>query len=106
MTQDTTVKKDATSDSAEEKKKRTIVRIVGDIASVMSVIMYVSYIPQIVANFSGHPGVPWQPLAAFFNCVFWAAYGIGSKPKLWPVIVANVPGIFLAGFTFVTCFIH
>lgn len=92
--------------SAKEQKQKTTIRIIGDIASVMSVIMYVSYITQIIANFSGNPGVPWQPLAAFFNCVFWAIYGIGSKPKLWPIIVANVPGVFLAAITFITCFIH
>lgn len=96
----------STDSSKNDGKQRTAIRIIGDIASVMSVIMYVSYITQIIANFSGNPGVPWQPLAAFFNCVFWAIYGIGSKPKLWPIIVANVPGVFLAAITFITCFIH
>lgn len=106
MTQNTTADKSSASETAEEKKTKTVVRIIGDIASVLSVIMYVSYITQIIANFSGNPGVPWQPLAAFFNCVFWSIYGIGSKPRLWPIIIANVPGVFLAGITFVTCFIH
>lgn len=91
---------------AHKISQKTVIRIIGDIASVLSVIMYVSYITQIAANLSGNPGVPWQPLAAFFNCLFWSVYGIGSKPRLWPIIIANVPGIFLAGITFVTCFIH
>lgn len=86
--------------------QQSVIRIIGDIASVLSVVMYVSYITQIAANLAGNPGVPWQPLAAFFNCLFWSVYGFGSKPRLWPIIIANVPGIFLAGITFVTCFVH
>ena len=41
---------------------------VGRIASVLSVIMYVSYLTQIANNLGGNPGSPWQPLCAFFNC--------------------------------------
>lgn len=79
-----------------------IVAIIGRIASVLSVIMYVSYITQIMNNLGGHPGTPWQPLAAFFNCVMWTAYGLLKPKKDWPIVVANVPGIFLAAITFVT----
>lgn len=96
----------AFKDMTKEEKKDAIIRIVGLVASVMSVIMYVSYIPQIAANLSGNPGVVWQPLAAFFNCVFWSVYGIWTKPRQWPVIIANVPGIFLTAFTVATCIIH
>lgn len=79
-----------------------IVAIIGRIASVLSVIMYVSYVSQIANNLSGHPGTPWQPLAAFFNCVIWTAYGLLKPKKDWPIIVANVPGIVLAAITFAT----
>lgn len=82
------------------------VALIGRIAAVLSVIMYVSYITQIANNLGGHPGSPWQPLAAFFNCVFWAAYGFLKTKKDIPIIVANVPGIFLALTTFITSFIH
>lgn len=86
--------------------KDKVIIAIGNIASIMSVIMYVSYIPQIMANLSGNPGVPWQPLAAFFNCCFWTVYGIWTKPRQWPIIIANVPGIFLAFITVITCFVH
>lgn len=89
-----------------KSERKSAIRIIGDIASVMSVIMYVSYIPQIAANLAGDPGVPWQPLAAFFNCAFWSIYGLGSKPRLWPIVIANVPGVLLAAIAFITCFIH
>lgn len=91
---------------SSEHKKIDYVAIIGRIAAVMSVIMYVSYITQIGNNLAGHPGTPWQPLAAFFNCVFWAAYGFLKPKKDWPIIIANVPGVFLALATFVTSFIH
>ncbi len=99
-------KKAETKQSANGGDQKKIITIIGDIASVLSVIMYVSYITQIMANLSGNPGVFWQPLAAFFNCCFWTIYGIGAKPRQWPIIIANVPGIFLAAITVVTCFIH
>lgn len=94
------------SKPSKHSEQKHIITIIGDIASVLSVIMYVSYIPQIAENLAGNPGVFWQPLAAFFNCSFWTIYGVGTKPRQWPIIVANVPGIFLAAITVITCFIH
>lgn len=91
---------------ADMSTKDKVILVIGNIASIMSVIMYVSYIPQIAANLSGHPGVFWQPLAAFFNCIFWSVYGIWTKPRQWPIIIANIPGIFLAAITVITCFVH
>lgn len=105
----TTMQQTMGTKKASEKTKmsrKEIVTTIGNIASILSIIMYVTYIPQIAANLSGNPGVFWQPLAAFFNCLFWSIYGIGSKPKLWPIIVANIPGIFLAAITVITCFVH
>ena len=83
-----------------------VVAIIGRIASVLSVIMYVSYIATISDNLAGHPGNFLQPLAAFFNCCMWAAYGFLKTKKDWPIIVANVPGIFLAATAVITTFIH
>ena len=84
------------------KRHARPIAIVGRIASVLSVCMYVSYIPQIMDNLAGHPGNPVQPLAAFFNCLFWAIYGLFKKERDWPIVVANVPGIFLAAAAFLT----
>lgn len=97
---------ESNSQAKKHMSKDEIIVAVGNIASIMSVIMYVSYIPQIAANMSGDPGVFWQPLAAFINCLFWTVYGIGTKPRQWPIIVANVPGVFLAAITVITCFVH
>lgn len=85
-----------------KRDRGDIVTIIGRIASVLSVIMYVSYVTQIANNLGGHSGSPWQPLAAFFNCVMWTAYGLLKPQRDWPIVVANVPGIFLAAATFAT----
>ncbi|MEI3231154.1 MAG: hypothetical protein V8S24_07925 [Gordonibacter pamelaeae] len=70
------------------KRHASPIAIVGRIASVLSVCMYVSYLPQIMDNLAGHPGNPVQPLAAFFNCLFWAIYGLfersGTGRSWWP----------------------
>ena len=44
------------------------IKILGIVASIMAVGMYVAYIPQIADNLAGHKGSPWQPLAAAINC--------------------------------------
>ncbi|WP_099974943.1 MULTISPECIES: SemiSWEET family transporter [Lactobacillaceae] len=75
---------------------------IGTVASIMSVLMYVSYIPQIMSNLSGTKGNPIQPLVAFINCSIWTAYGLLKEEKDWPIVWANIPGIFLGLATFLT----
>ena len=89
-------------ESAKPQRKTDVIAIVGRVASVLSVCMYVSYIPQIMNNLAGSPGSPWQPLAAFFNCVMWTIYGLFKKDRDWPIVIANVPGIFLGATAFLT----
>lgn len=43
-------------------------KIVGWIATFMSIMMYVSYIPQILDNLAGHKGNFIQPAVAALNC--------------------------------------
>lgn len=74
----------------------------GMVASFMSVMMYVSYIAQIFNNLHGNKGNFLQPTVACINCILWTVYGLWSKPKDWPIIIANVPGIFLASITALT----
>ncbi len=82
-----------------------VVKAIGYIASILAVVMYVSYIPQIADNLSGHPGNPIQPFAAMLNCIMWSAYGLLPKKKDWPIVIANVPGVFLAATAFATALI-
>lgn len=96
----------ATPETEPVKKEHDYVAIIGRIASALSVLMYVSYITQIGNNLAGHPGTPWQPLCAFFNCTMWTLYGFLKPKKDMPIIVANIPGIILGLITFITSFIH
>ncbi len=76
--------------------------LIGRIASIMSILMYVSYIPQIINNLHGQYGNPMQPLVASINSSFWCSYALLQKYKDWPVFIANVPGIIFGLITFVT----
>ena len=46
-------------------------KILGWIGTFLSVLMYVSYIPQIMGNLSGNKTPFLQPLAAAINCTIW-----------------------------------
>ena len=75
------------------------------IASVMSVLMYVSYIPQIYGNLHGEKGNPTQPLVAMINCIFWTIHGLygdDGETRDKSIIFANVPGIIFGFFAFIT----
>ena len=68
-------------------------QVVGTIGSILSVCMYISYIPQIIGNLPGHPGDWIQPFVAFINCTIWVAYGFFKQQRDWPIVIANSPGI-------------
>ncbi|MHC5250058.1 SemiSWEET family transporter [Enterococcus sp. HY326] len=72
------------------------------IATAMSIMMYVSYIPQIMDNLSGSKGNPIQPLVAAINCSLWVVYGLCKKPRDIPLATANFPGIIFGIVTFLT----
>lgn len=82
----------------EEKR----IQILGKFASLLSILMYISYIPQIMNNLAGNYGNPIQPLVAMINCIFWTIYGLFKKQKDWPIVFANIPGIILGFITFIT----
>lgn len=78
------------------KKQDKYFLIVGRIASIMSVLMYVSYLAQIMSNLQGQKGNPIQPFVAALNSTLWVLYGWMNPVKRdWPIIIANIPGIFL-----------
>lgn len=79
--------------------------ILGKIGSVLSVIMYVAYIPQIIENMNGQKENFLQPLAACINCCIWVGYGFAKEKKDWPLIIANAPGIIFGLIAFLTAVI-
>lgn len=80
-------------------------KILGWIATLMSVMMYVTYVPQIMDNLNGHPGNPIQPFVAAINCSLWVAYALLKDKKDIPLAAANAPGILFGIATAVTALI-
>lgn len=91
---------------AEFTKRLHQAKIIGNSATIACLVMYTSYIEQIIANFTGHPVSPLQPICAAINATLWVAYGWVKPQKDWPVIIANFPGIIFGLLTFITAFIH
>jgi len=80
-------------------------KIVGWIATFMSIMMYVSYIPQILDNLEGHKGNFIQPAVAALNCCLWCYYGFFKEERDIPIVAANIPGIILGIITALTALI-
>ena len=74
----------------------------GHLGSILSVMMYVSYIPQITNNLAGNKGSFIQPLVAMINCIVWFIYGAFKKERDIPIMIANAPGILFGLVTAIT----
>lgn len=82
-----------------------IVKALGSVAAVAAIVMYVSYIPQIIGNLHGNRGDYIQPLAAAINCILWVGYGLLKKERDWPIVIANFPGVIFGLMAFLTALI-
>ena len=82
-----------------------IVKALGSVAAVAAIVMYVSYIPQIIGNVHGNRGDYIQPLAAAINCILWVGYGLLKKERDWPIAIANFPGVIFGLMAFLTALI-
>ena len=82
-----------------------IVKALGSVAAVAAIVMYVSYIPQIIGNLHGNRGDYIQPLAAAINCILWVGYGLLKKARDWPIAIANFPGVIFGLMAFLTALI-
>ena len=76
-------------------------KILGWVATAMSVMMYVSYLAQIKNNLAGNKGDFIQPTVAAINCTLWVCYGLFKEKRDLPLVAANLPGII---FGLVTAF--
>ena len=74
----------------------------GWFATCVSVMMYVSYIPQIMNNLHGVKGSPVQPFVAAINGVIWVSYALLKAKKDFPLAAANAPGIIFGLITGIT----
>ncbi|WP_461213589.1 SemiSWEET family transporter [Lacticaseibacillus sp. GG6-2] len=76
--------------------------LIGRLGSLLSIAMYVSYVPQIMNNLAGAKGNPLQPLVAAINSALWCAYALMHKKTDWPILIANAPGIVFGLVAFLT----
>ena len=76
--------------------------ILGIIATITAIGMYVAYLPQIQMNLAGQKGTPIQPAVACVNGLLWVIYALFKKGRDWPVTSSNAPGFILGGITFLT----
>ena len=79
-------------------------KMLGWLGTFLSVMMYVSYVPQIMGNLDGNITFFLQPLAATINCIIWASYGLLKEKKDYPLAVANLPGIIFGLLATITAF--
>ena len=90
------------TESHAQSPHRRLVATIGWLATLGSVSMYVAYIDQISRNLDGLKGSVVQPAATMVACVLWALYGGLRRPRDWPIVCANIPGILLSAATVVT----
>lgn len=83
-------------------RNQKLVQYLSWTATVMSIMMYISYVPQIINNLSGAKGNPIQPLVAGINCTLWVIYGLIKKKRDLPLAAANFPGIIFGIIAFWT----
>ena len=71
-------------------------KILGWVATFMSVMMYVSYFPQIMNNLAGQKGNFIQPLVAAINCSLWVTTVFSKKKEISPLQQLMHQVLFLA----------
>ena len=83
--------------------KQKINRFVGSIGAFIGILVFIAYIPQIIANLQGEKAQPFQPLFAAFSCLIWVIYGWTKEPKKDYILIApNLAGVILGTITFLT----
>jgi uncharacterized protein with PQ loop repeat len=82
-----------------------IINQIGWVASFTAIVMYFSYIDQIMLNISGHKGSIILPIMTTINCTAWVLYAGLRQKKDWPIIMCNLPGVILGVITVITLII-
>jgi len=84
----------------------TNVQRVGWFASITCIIMFSSYIDQMLLNISGQTGSIILPIATTVNCIAWVCYALLKEQKDWPIFTCNILGVFLGIATAATGIIY
>jgi len=86
-----------------QKKLKKNEKVIGTIASILSVIMFFSLIEILLSNLSGESNIYIQPLATAFNGFFWSLYAYGRKDNF--LLIPNILALWLGFFTAVAAFV-
>ena len=78
-------------------------KVIGSIASVLAIIMFVSLIEVLLSNINGNSNIFVQPLATAFNGFFWSLYAYGRKD--WFLLIPNILACVLGAITAASVFI-
>lgn len=79
-----------------------LVTRIGWFASLMAVLMFVSYIDQIRLNLDGQKGSIILPIATLINCIAWVSYALLKEQKDWPIFMCNAVGVVVAVVSIIT----
>ena len=77
-------------------------KILGWVATFMSVMMYVSYFPQSWTTSLVTKETLFNRLSLAINCSLWVYYGLFKKERDLPLTAANAPGIIFGLITALT----
>jgi uncharacterized protein with PQ loop repeat len=72
-----------------------LVAVIGWVGTVFACLLWFTFVDQIRLNLRGQKGSWVVASAVVINCITWVAYGLLSSPQVWPIVVANAPGIVL-----------
>jgi uncharacterized protein with PQ loop repeat len=86
-------------------KEKTVEKI-GWLASLMAILMFSSYVDQIILNINGETGSILLPITTTVNCMVWVSYALLKAKKDWPIFTCNILGIFVGITTAVTGIIY
>lgn len=78
------------------------VSVIGWAGTALALSMYFSFIDQIMLNLDGKKGSWIIPLVTMASAATWTAFGFLSKPRIWPIVVCNAPGVPLALVAFLS----
>jgi len=78
-------------------------KVIGSIASVLAIIMFVSLFEIMFSNFRGESNILIQPLATAINGLFWSMYAFGRKDNF--LLIPNLMALILGAVTVISAII-
>lgn len=82
------------------KKIKENEKIIGSVASILAIIMFVSLVEIMISNYQGKSDIIIQPLATAVNGLFWSLYAFGKKDNF--LLIPNMLALVLGVITVIT----